>query len=300
MTLYRSVADFRPDQVDQILDRAAQIKSGEAPIASTHQTIVGLAFLQASLRTRTGFAAAAIRLGATPIEVLGLRASDASMPESVESTIRILAGYTDIVVARVDQPLVVPDSVKVPVLSGGDGGPAAEHPSQALIDLFALSQLPVPISQQTIAMCGDLRMRAARSLLRLLTERRPHRLVFITDPTLREGLEWPSELNKLIEYRPLDDIADVDALYVVGIPHGAIHEEGRARLRVRTDHLESMPAHAGVFSPLPLIDEMEREAFNHPRVRIFDQSDDGLFVRAAILEFLLDVPERHFAEDHRL
>lgn len=300
MTLYRSIADFRPDQVDQILDRAARIKSGEAPVATTQRTIVGLAFLEASLRTRTGFAAAAIRLGATPIEVLGLRASDVSMPESVEDTIRTLAGYTDIVVVRVDQPLVVPNGVKVPVLSGGDGGPNAEHPSQALIDLFALSQLRVPIRQQTIAMCGDLRMRAARSLLRLLAERRPHRLVFITDPTLREGLEWPSELNELIEYRSLDDIADVDALYVVGMPHGAIDEEGRARLRVRTDHLETMPPHAGVFSPLPLIDEMERATFGHPRIRLFDQSDDGLFIRTAILEFLLNVPERHFAEDHRL
>ncbi|WP_431818135.1 hypothetical protein [Gordonia jacobaea] len=289
MTLYRCVTDFRADQIDQILDRAARVKSGEAPLAITQRTIVGLAFLEPSLRTRTGFAAAAIRLGATPIEVLGLRASAVSMPESVEDTIRTLSGYADVIVARVDQPLVVPDGVKVPVLNGGDGGPAAEHPSQALIDLFALSQLPVPISQQTIAICGDLRMRAARSLLRLLAGRRPNRLVLITDPKLREGFDCPSELTELIDYRSLDEISDVDALYVVGIPHGAIHEEERTRLRVTVAQLDTLPSHARVYSPLPLIDEMDRTTSRHPRVRAFDQSDDGLYVRLAILEMLLDL-----------
>lgn len=61
----------------------------------------------------------------------------------------------------------------------------------------------------------------------------------------------------IVEFRSLSEVADVDALYVVGIPCGAIDEDGRTRLWVTTDHLDK-----------------------------FVQRDDGIFVRKALLEFL--------------
>jgi aspartate carbamoyltransferase catalytic subunit len=283
----RSVTDLRSGQIGWILDRARQHRSGTAESSVRPRTVVGLAFLETSLRTRAGFAAAAARLGATPVEVFGVRSSVMSAPESIDDTLRTLAGYSDVVVARVDEPLSIPFGVAVPVLNGGDRGARAEHPSQALIDLFALQRLPIDLGAMTIALCGDLRMRAARSLLLLLAKRRPKRLVLVTDPYLTDGFEQPSGLDDIVEFRPLNDLGKVDALYVVGIPHGALDEAGRTRLRITNDHLDKLPAHAGVFSPLPVIDEMEHEALTHPRVKMFEQSDDGLFVRMALLEFLL-------------
>ncbi|KQZ88511.1 hypothetical protein ASD62_03435 [Phycicoccus sp. Root563] len=287
MSLYRSVTDFRVEDVDWILDRAARIKAGEPSAQLPPRAVVGLAFLESSLRTRTGFAAAAIRLGATPVEVLGVRESAVSMPESVDDTLRTLAGYCDAVVARVGEHLVLPAGVQVPLVSGGDRGLVAEHPTQALIDLFALTRLAVPVGDQVVALCGDLRMRAARSLLLLLEAYQPRRLVLVTEPGLHEGLTVPEGLATLCEERTLGDIGDVDALYVVGIPHGALDEDGRTRLRVTSAHLDSLPPRARVYSPLPVIDEMERDALHHPRVRMFEQSDDGLYVRMATLELVL-------------
>lgn len=282
------MVDIRPDEIDRILDRARQFRSGTAT-PDLLRSVVGLVFLEASLRTRTGFAAAAARLGATPIEVLSVRSGAATKPESAEDTLRTLAGYSDVLVARMGEPLVIPAGVRVPVLNGGDRGPHAEHPSQALIDLFALQDLSADISTLTLALCGDLRMRAARSLLAMLSQRRPKRLVLVTEPALTDGFELPQSLRDLTEYRPLDDLADVDALYVVGIPYGAIDDDGRTRLRVTTGHLDALPEHAAVLSPLPVIDELERDALTHRHVRMFIQSDDGLFVRMAILELLLGV-----------
>jgi aspartate carbamoyltransferase catalytic subunit len=287
MTVIRSINDFEPTQIDWIIDRALHHRTGEADPRALAKTVVGLVFLETSLRTRIGFAAAAARLGVASIEATSVRSSATSMPESVEDTIRTMAGYSDVIVARVAEPLSIPPDVTVPVLSGGDRGASAEHPSQSLVDLFALQQLPAELNALTIAVCGDLRMRAARSLLLLLSRRQPKRLIVITEPPLTRGLELPSELSDITEFRRLDDIRDVDAVYIVGVPYGELEEDGRTRLRVTNEHLDKLPSRAGVFSPLPVIDEIERAALAHPRVRIFQQSDDGLFVRLALLEFLL-------------
>jgi aspartate carbamoyltransferase catalytic subunit len=288
MKTIRSIADLHSGQVNWILDRAWQHRQGVAVSSVRPNTVIGLAFFEASLRTRVGFAAAAARLGVTSVEILQVRSSAASMPESIEDTLRVLSDYSDVLVVRVGEPLSIPSDVTVPVLNGGDGGPGAEHPSQSLIDVFAFQNLAVDLCGQTIALCGDLRMRAARSLLLLMVERRPNRLVLVTEPPLTDGFELPYGLDAIADFRPLNDIGDVDALYVVGIPHGALEENGRSRLRVTTEHLDRLPRHAGVFSPLPVIDEIERSAISHPRVRMFEQSANGLYVRMAVLEFLLD------------
>jgi aspartate carbamoyltransferase catalytic subunit len=286
--LLRSIADFSQDDIDRLLHRAAAHQAGQLPRRSPDGVVIGLAFFETSLRTRVGFAAAAARLGATPVEVHEVRASAVSMAESVDDTIRTLAGYADVVVARVDQPLVtLPVGVGVPVLNGGDRGERAEHPSQALIDLYAISRLGRPIDELTIALCGDLRMRAVRSLLIALSLRPPKLLWLITEPPLRAGFTLPNQLAASVEYVEPADVADADVLYVAGIPHGALTEDARTRLRVTNRLLDRMRPNAVVLSPLPIIDEMEREAFRNPRVRMFEQSDDALFVRMAVLEFLL-------------
>jgi aspartate carbamoyltransferase catalytic subunit len=248
---------------------------------------VGLAFFEASLRTRVGFAAASARLGMVPIEIASVRSSPISMAESVKDTLRVFAGYSDIIVTRLSEPFPAAERLAVPLLNAGDRGPDAEHPSQALIDLFALQESFGSVDLLTIALCGDLRMRAARSLLLLLSQRRPKRLLLITEAPLTYGFVLPGDLADITEFRTLDDLTDVEVLYVVGIPYGALEESGRQRLRITRRSINSLPSNAVVLSPLPVIDELERDALTHPSVRVFQQSDDGLFVRMAILEFLL-------------
>lgn len=287
MTVVRSVLDLGEAQTDWILDRSRQHRSRRARSSVASGAVVGLVFLETSLRTRVGFAAAAARLGATPIDVVERRSSAVSMPETLDDTLRSVAGYVDLIVARVDGPLSVPAEVVVPVLNGGDRGARAEHPSQAVIDLLALLELPRAFGTLTIALCGDLRMRAVSSLLLLLATRRPRRLVLVTEPKLTEGLRLPPALQDIVDFRSLDDLGEADVLYVAGIPHGALDEGGRTRLRVTSTHLDRLPPHACVLSPMPVIDEIERDALAHRKTRIFQQSDNGLFVRMAVLELLL-------------
>ncbi len=79
----------------------------------------------------------------------------------------------------------------------------------------------------------------------------------------------------------------MDVLYVAGIPHGALDEPGRARLRVDRKALAALRPDAVVLSPMPVIDEIATTARSDPRIRMFQQSDDALFVRMALIEALV-------------
>ena len=255
---------------------------------------MGLLFLEASLRTRVGFAAAAARLGGQSIDIAERRGNAVAMPEGWADTLRVVSGNVDLVVARPGRPLDASQLCPLLVssfLNGGDAGRGGEHPSQALIDLYAIEQARGPVSELTVAICGDLRMRAVRSLVRLFARFPPRRLVAISDPRLGDR---DSDCDRSDGHAGLDaehrtpwDVDDVDVLYVAGIPHGALDEPGRARLRVDRQALAALRPDAVVLSPMPVIDEIAATARSDPRIRMFQQSDDALFVRMALIEALL-------------
>ncbi|MCV7126966.1 hypothetical protein H7I42_05805 [Mycolicibacterium vanbaalenii PYR-1] len=282
----RTVDALTDTDVDWILSRAEFHRVRPFGLNESRRVVIGLVFLETSLRTRIGFASAAARLGFSAVEVTEARHSAVSMPESVEDTVRTVSGYSDVTVARVGIELAPPYGSTRPLISGGDRGPSAEHPTQALIDVFALRRLAIPLDQLTLAICGDLGMRSVRSLFKLLERTPPRRLILVTDPALPRD-DLPATLASVSDYRELTDLGAVDSLYVTGIPHGVVDETVRTRLRVTLEVLDHLSADCAVLCPLPVIDEIDALAMTDPRVRVFDQSDDGLFVRMAILEFAL-------------
>jgi aspartate carbamoyltransferase catalytic subunit len=300
------VDDLGTEEIRHILSRAAGLRAGAA-VRLSRPPLVGLLFLETSLRTRVGFAAAAARLGGQSIDVAERRGNAVAMPEGWADTLRVVSGNVDLVVARPGRPLDVSQLRPLLVssfLNGGDAGRRGEHPSQALIDLYAIEQARGPVAQLTVAICGDLRMRAVRSLIRLFARFPPRRLVAISDPRLHHGTDSDGtdsdgtdsdgtdsdgthSARLAAEHRAPWDVDDVDVLYVAGIPHGALDEPGRARLRVDRKALAALPCDAVVLSPMPVIDEIATTARSDPRIRMFQQSDDALFVRMALIEALL-------------
>jgi aspartate carbamoyltransferase catalytic subunit len=277
------IDDLGTEEIRHILTRATGLRAGAAS-QLTRPPLVGLLFLETSLRTRVGFAAAAARLGGQSIDVAERRGNAVAVPEGWADTLRTVSGHVDLVVARPGRPLDASQLWPLLVsnfLNGGAAGRRGEHPSQALIDLYAIEQARGPVSELTVAICGDLRMRAVRSLVRLFARFPPRHLVAISDPRVSDdaGLD--------VEPRAPWDVGDVDVLYVAGIPHGALDEPGRARLRVDRKALAALPPDAVVLSPMPVIDEIAATARSDPRIGMFRQSDDALFVRMALIEALL-------------
>jgi aspartate carbamoyltransferase catalytic subunit len=282
---YWRVDDLTDEQVDDVLDRAAMWMTGDAD-AHVSQRVLGLIFLEESLRTRIGFQVAAARLGWRWVEVTGRRDGPTTSSESVADTLRTVAGYTQALVIRPGVSVDRDDlqHLTIPVVNAGDRGPSAEHPTQALIDVFAIQQLVGPLKELHVAICGDPSMRAARSLLALLARRPPRHLSVVCASSHRSELKLPAQLDGRVTFVTLAELSGIDVLYAAGMPHQSLPLEARERLLVDRSTLASLTARGVVLSPMPVIDEVQADARDDPRVQFFAQSDLGLHVRTAILE----------------
>ncbi|MCB0325470.1 MAG: hypothetical protein KDD69_17930 [Bdellovibrionales bacterium] len=282
-----SVDDLPDSAVDALLERADEFRQGST--ARRRVQNAALLFFEPSLRTRTGFLAAAQRLGwPSPVEVLERRSSEISMPESIADTVAVLTSYFEMLIVRVDKPIdtiatQVPSSVGL--VNGGDRGDRAEHPTQALIDFFAMRLLVGDVATMKVALCGDMRMRSARSLLKLLARRQPAELVVVTDPALMPGLELPPDITCRVT-DSLDGLDNIDALHAVGVPHLAVPEATRQRLRVDASALGVLSPRGLVFSPMPVIDEVAQNVRSDARMAFLQQSALALPMRMAVLDSL--------------
>lgn len=278
---FLNIDSFSPEDIAFVLRRAEEFAKGSAP-SERGPTVVGLLFLEPSLRTRTGFATAAARLGWAHVEVNELRVSQPAFRESVDDTLRILAGYCDVVVTRPGCAMAgCVAAIGSPLINGGDAGPIAEHPTQALIDLFAIEQLKGPVGTLRVGVVGDLAMRAARSLLRLLDRIPPAELLLVGTP---DGVAGGRPFTTV-----LAEATDVDVLYVAGVPD-SLPPEARGGLIIDEAFVEQMDESALILSPMPLLDEVSPSARQNRRVRVFDQSDLGQFARMAMLELAVLSP----------
>jgi len=160
-------------RIRALLDAAARYE----PVACRPETDTGeLAgrtianlFFEDSTRTRVSFSLAAQRLGARTVDLAS--GSSVSKGETIADTARTVEamGVSAIVVrARpVGAASIVAGAVRCPVINAGDG--THEHPTQALIDAYALSEAHArtrgwDLSGLRVAMVGDIaHSRVARS-----------------------------------------------------------------------------------------------------------------------------------------
>lgn len=282
------IDDLDDAQVDAVFDAALD------PAGLRRSGVVaGLVFASSSLRTRVGFATATARLDGTPVVVDARRVDDQmSSPESFEDTLRTVAGMVDVVVVRSPERLprnLIREVMPVPFINAGDDD---EHPTQALIDVHAMTTQVGPIGQLGIVLCGDLRMRAVRSLIRLLARRPPRSLVLIHPPG--RGLSdklLTAALRDRATTAPPGELGDADVLYLPGLPAGQgeerLEDAERAVYALTEATAARLPPHAVVLSPMPVIDEIAPAVRADPRVRMFQQSDMAVGVRMAVLDLLL-------------
>jgi aspartate carbamoyltransferase catalytic subunit len=283
------IADLDDTAIQHVLSAA------EAPDAQAVPPFVsGLLFLSGSLRTRVGFAVATARLGGTSVTVESSRdAAEMTRAESFTDTLRTLAGMVDLLVVRTDRPLdraTMRAVSPVPVINGGD--PGGEHPTQALIDLFAMEQLAGPVTGLHVGICGDLTLRATRSLLSLLSRRPPRRLTLIAPVTRRDHrVALSAGLASRTEEQGEVDFTGLDVLVLSGLPEGLgasrLTAEERTLYALTARTAKTLGPRAVVLSPLPVIDEISDDLRADHRVRIFDHSDLGVQVRMAVLQWLL-------------
>lgn len=284
------ISQLDVEHVDSILARAATMAGSDHRSADLEGLTVGLLFLSPSLRTRTGFAVAAHRLGARTVVTEEARGgATMSAAESIADTVRTMAGMVDALVVRAPVDLTeVQDGLPCPSVSGGDN---VEHPTQALVDLAAIEEEVGPVAEQCVTVVGDLRQRCVRSLVELLA-RKPPRSLVLAGPATRALGTIPSALPdvRVVDHWPE---GEADVLYLAGLPARGegpeLGTEARYAFRLTPKRLEALGPSVTVLSPMPVIDEITDDLRDHPQVRYQAQSDRSQHVRAAVLEHLLGV-----------
>lgn len=162
----------RPE-IERLLDLAVDMRAARA--AREHRSllereVVGLAFYEASTRTRMSFELAAKALGATVVD-LGIAGSSVVKGESLVDTLRTLerTGVTTVVLRHPESgaPYLAARTTGLRVVNAGDGTHA--HPTQALSDALTLREVFGALDGRTIAVVGDVaHSRVARSNLHSL------------------------------------------------------------------------------------------------------------------------------------
>jgi aspartate carbamoyltransferase catalytic subunit len=290
-----SIADLGRAGILAVFDRAEELRLQPLRGGIFPGRILGLVFFQPSTRTRVGFHAAMARLGGTAIEVTETKAQPGmSQPESLVDTIRSISGWCDALVLRhhsSEELQAAAEASDAPVINGGSG--CEHHPTQALLDLFAIRRRFGRLEDLRIGIAGDLgSSRAARSLVEALAHFSPRELRLMAPL----GRELPGSVLAGLDGARIDvrhDLAveDLDILYMAGLPEGVgdgrLDEVIRGRFRLTRARAEALDPGALVLDPLPRIDEIEPEVDALPAAGYFAQSREALFVRCAVLERVL-------------
>lgn len=273
--------------------------------------VLGSLFFEASTRTRLSFDAAFMRLGGSVSATTGVTFSSLIKGESIEDTGRVVSGYFDICVLRhPDDDVLHPFSKAcgVPVINAGNG--SGEHPTQALLDMYAIrnefSRCNKEIKGSIIVMAGDLRYgRTVHSLSRLLSLYKCAEIRLVSP----EGLALPEFLKNMLinaghqveEYRDINKgIKDADLVYMTRIQQERIPIVERelycgGEFRLDKEIMEkNLKNNSIVMHPLPRdcsegANDLSSDMDHDQRIAIFRQSDVGVPVRMALFASVLGV-----------
>ncbi|TJY39644.1 aspartate carbamoyltransferase [Cohnella pontilimi] len=261
-------------------------------------------FFEASTRTRLSFESAMHRLGGSVIGTENAaQFSSAIKGETLEDTIRIISGYSDVIVMRhteIGSAKRAAAVTGVPVINAGDG--AGEHPTQALLDAYTINKEFGRIDGLKIAMVGDLAYgRTVHSLSYMLANYQDVMIYYIAP----ENVQIPANVKRYmdgkgIRYQETHDLnavaGSVDVVYQTRIqkerfPSLEEYEKASGKYIIDGELLSRMRKEAIVLHPLPRAGEIAEEVDADPRAAYFRQAHNGLYIRMALIAKCLGVAD---------
>ena len=237
--------------------------------------------------------------------------SSTSKGESVADTIRVVSCYADIVAMRHPKegaPLRASRYSRIPVINAGDGG--HQHPTQTLTDLMTIRRRKGRLDDLTIGLCGDLKFgRTVHSLIKTMARCQNIRFVLISPEELRvpdyiindvleaNGIEY-KETRSLEEVMP-----ELDILYMTRVQKERFfNEEDYIRLKnsyvLTKEKMGLAKPDMAVLHPLPRVNEIALDVDDDPRAAYFEQVQNGVYVRMALIMTLLGLHDPKAKEEN--
>ena len=288
-----SVADLTRDEVERLLATARSFALSQERDNKKLPTLRGRlilnVFYESSTRTSSSFELAAKRLSA---DTMTLKAAGSSVDkgESLKDTALTLSAYDpDVIVLRhpeVGAAQYVAQVTEARVVNAGDG--KHQHPTQALLDLYAMREAFGRLEGLQVAIVGDvLHSRVARSLVQAL-ELVGAGAILVGPPALLPAGLAPAAHD-------ISAIADADVVYVLRMQKERMLAGANfvPSLREYTAHWGITPARLRegqrVMHPGPMNRgvEIDGRVADSEASLVVDQVRAGLVVRMAVLYDLL-------------
>lgn len=302
---YLSADDLLPEEVDQILDLADELRDDRAARLANGSSLVrdelggqtvAMIFEKPSTRTRVSFQVAVSELGGQP---LPLSASDLQLGrgETIGDTAAVLSRYVHGLVVRTfgqERVVELADAATIPVVNALTD---REHPCQALADLQTFRQHVGGFEGRTLTYVGDGN-NVAHSLLLAgakvgLSVRVVHPEGYGPDPSIvgrSRQIAAARGARIVVTTDVTEGVTGSDALYTDVWASMGQEDEAAARAatfapyQVNRDlmdladgaiFLHCLPAHRG--------EEVAADVIDGPASVVFDQAENRLHAQKALL-----------------
>jgi aspartate carbamoyltransferase catalytic subunit len=285
--------------LNDLFATAEKYKTTKSGYPKTLQNkVIASLFFEPSTRTRFSFETAVYRLGGEIISVEnGYVASSAVKGESIEDTMRTVSCYADGIIMRHPQnnfASLASGYTSAPFINAGEG--AGEHPTQALLDLFTIKNLKGKVDDLKVGLVGDLLYgRTIHSLIYLLSLYSVE-IYLISPPALSLPQKYKNHLktNK-IKFHELSDwneaLDKMDVLYMTRVQKErfkspAEYDKYKDVFILDKKTLPKLGKSTSILHPLPRVNEISTDVDDDPRAQYFNQVQNGLYVRMALLNYL--------------
>ena len=266
------------------------------------------AFFEASTRTRLSFESAVLRLDGKVLSVPDGQVTGIAKGESLADIGEMFNTYGDVVIMRHPDTDSVDDirrNLQRPLINAGNG--SGHHPTQALIDWYALLKWRPELIQSDCPAQKKIHlgiigtpgsMRAVKSFLRisLMFTGAVEKITLISemaDPVgldLTEPIEQspiPIEItNDVREVLPVLDVAYVNSIAFLGDSYRNLDS------RYKLDRSSQLKANSVILHPLARNEELSTDLDDTEHNLYFAQAAGAVFVRQALLAAVLDRLDR--------
>jgi aspartate carbamoyltransferase catalytic subunit len=295
------VKELKLEHISLILETAARFETVMASggrLTNMAGKVLATLFFEPSTQNRLKFETAMLRLGGHVVSVMDAKTSSSAVKgEKLFDTGRMIDGYADVAVIRhmvEGSAKELADGANVPVINGGDG--SGQHPTQALMDLFAIQKEKGRLNNLVVTLVGDLlNGRTVHSLSWLLGKYGP-RFYFVSPEELRMPEEITQSLRAdgidIIETTNLNEAAaKSDVLYMTRIQKERFsdpddYERLKGSYVVNNALLEKSKRGITILHPLPRVDEIAREVDNYEGAAYFRQAANGVPIRMAVIALI--------------